>query len=146
MNSEVASLIVNDFARLSWHDSELLGWGVTNANDDDSVVTLDVSFRKSDAVSGRTEIKFHDCRGFFADVDLLAKRLCGDQIASACCELAEESQSPFVKQINDRFDLDAGESLAGLLVFGITLIHPSGQLVVVARSFSLRTEHQIDDR
>ena len=102
---------------------------------------LVVSF-PSDVGDRQTEITFNGCRGFFADVDLLAKRLCGDQIASAYCELAEESQSVFVKQMNGRFDLCPGESLGGLYVFEIELIHPSGHLLVVARSFLCRPEQR----
>jgi hypothetical protein len=70
-------------------------------------------------------------------VDLLAKRLCSDQIATGYSEDAEESDAAFVKQLNVRFDLYPGESMQGLFVFGIKLIHPGGEFVVIARSFSL---------
>ena len=73
-------------------------------SDDEATVTFDIVFCQSDLVTGRAEIKFHDCRGFYTDVDLLAKRLCGDQIASAYCEEAEKSQTTFVKELNERFD------------------------------------------
>jgi len=127
-----------NFERLPWHDSECLGCTVANGNDDVEV-SLQLVFRKSEIVSGRADVVFHGCRGFYADFDLLAKRMCGNQIASASCEPAEESKSPFVVQLNERFDLYPGESVAGLFSYGVTLIHPSGQLIVLARSFSVRT-------
>jgi len=73
-------------------------------SDDEATVTFDIVFCESDLVTGRAEIKFHDCRGFYTDVDLLAKRLCDDQIASAYYEDAEKSQTTFVKELNERFD------------------------------------------
>jgi hypothetical protein len=137
MNAETSIADTSVFSRLPWHDSEFLGWNVTCGTDDEHIVVFEIAFRRSDLVAGRTEIKFHDCRGFYTDVDLLAKRLCGNQIASAYYEDAEKSQAAFVKQLNERFDLYRGESMGGLFVFGVTLIHPGGGLVVVARSFSL---------
>ncbi|HKO58854.1 MAG TPA: hypothetical protein VJ276_23505 [Thermoanaerobaculia bacterium] len=137
MNAEAIIADVSTFSRLPWHDSEFLEWNVAYGSDDEPTVTFDISFCKSDLVTGRAEIRFHGCRGFYADVDLLAKKLCGDQIASAYCEDAEKSQRAVVKQLNERFDLYQGESMSGLFVFGVTLIHPGGQFVVVARSFSL---------
>jgi hypothetical protein len=125
------------FTSLPWHDSELLAWNTAYGPDDEPVVTFDVVFRQSDLVAGRTEVRFHGCRGFYANVDLLAKRLGGDQIASAIYEDAEGSQTEFVSQLNERFDLYRGESMAGLFVFGVTLINPGGRLLVLARSFSL---------
>jgi hypothetical protein len=139
MNIELTTVnTIAAFKRLPWHDSEFLGWNVAYGSDDEAIVTFDIVFCKSDVVAGRAEIEFHDCRGFYADVDLLAKRLCSDQIASGYCENAEESQVTFVKQLMDRFDLYPGESMGGLFVFRVKLIHPSGEFVVLARSFSLR--------
>jgi hypothetical protein len=138
MNAEtIITYDVNTFSRLPWHDSEFLGWNVVYGSDDEPTVTFDIAFCKSDLVAGRAEVQFHGCRGFYTDVDLLAKRLCGDQIASAYYEDAERSEKAFVKELNERFDLYRSESMNGLFVFGVTLIHPSGQFVVVARSFSL---------
>jgi hypothetical protein len=128
---------IGAFSRLPWHDSEFLGWSVVYESDGEANVTFDINFGNSEIVTGRAQVAFHDCRGFFAGVDLLAKRLCSDQVATGYCEDAEESDSEFVKQLNDRFDLYPGESMQGLFVFGIKLIYPGGELVVVARSFSL---------
>ena len=125
------------FSNLPWHDSEFLGWSVVYGNDDETNITVHINFRRSEVVTGRTEVKLHDCRGVYTDVDLLAKRLCSDQIATGYSEDAQESDAAFVKQLNDRFDLYPGESMQGLFVFGINLIHPGGEFVVIARSFSL---------
>ncbi len=125
------------FARLPWHDSEFLGWNVAYDSDDEPLITFEIAFCKSDIVSGRTNVMFRNVRGFHADVDLLAKRLCGDQIASGHSEPADASQSAFIAELNRRFDLYAGESLEGLFSFVVKLIHPAGELLVVARSFSM---------
>jgi hypothetical protein len=125
------------FSSLPWHDSEFLGWSVLDGDDDRSNVTFDINFISTELVTGRAEVKLHDCRGFYADVDLLAKRLCGNQIATGYSERAEESDATFVKKLTHRFDLHPDESMHGLFVFGIKLIHPGGQFVVIARSFSL---------
>src|SRR5687768_14254661 len=103
MDTETIIADISTFSRLPWHDSEFLGWNVAYGTDDEPIVTFDIAFCKSDLVTGRAEIKFHDCRGFYTDVDLLAKTLCGDQIAGAYCEDAEKSQTAFVKQLNERF-------------------------------------------
>ena len=137
MNTGAGTFDITAFSRLPWHDSELTRWNVACGDDGEPVVRFEIAFDKSDLVTGPSEMIFHDCRGFHTDVDLLAKRLCGDQIASAYCEEAEKSQTAFVKHLNERFDLYRGESMTGLFVFGVTLIHPGGQLTVVARSFSI---------
>ena len=137
MNTETTVSDALEFSSLPWHDSEFLGWSVASGDDDEAIVTFDVRFRKSEVVTGRAAITFHHCRGFFTDVDFLAKSLCGHQIASGYREDAETSKAAFVKQLDYRFDLYRGESMQGLFVFGVKLIHPAGELVVIARSFSL---------
>lgn len=137
MNVEPRRAVTRAFTNLPWHDSEFLGWSVMYGNDDEANVTVYINFGSSEIVTGRAEVKLQDCRGVYADVDLLAKRLCSDQIATGYSEDAEESEAAFVKQLNDRFDLYPGESMQGLFVFGIKLVHPGGELVVIARSFSL---------
>lgn len=128
---------IDAFSRLSWHDAELLGWRVAPGSADQPVVTFDVVFSDSGEVSGRTEVRFNDVRGFYTDVDLLAKALCGDQIASGYCKKAEDASEAFVQKIDARFDLYRGETVNGLFLFGIQLIHPAGEILVIARSFSL---------
>jgi hypothetical protein len=129
--------ITSAFSSLPWHDSEFLGWSVLDGDDGRSNVTFDINFNSTELVTGRAEVKLHDCRGFYTDVDLVAKRLCSNQIATGYSEHAEESDAAFVKDLTDRFDLHPDESMDGLFVFGIKLIHPGGELVVIARSFSL---------
>jgi hypothetical protein len=126
-----------EFSSLPWHDSKLLGWSVTAGSNGAPQVILDVFFRDSEIFSGRVELQFQECRGLDSDVDLLAKRLCSDQIATAWRERADESEEDFVAELEERFDLYRGESMKDLFVFGVKLIHPGGQLIIVARSFSL---------
>jgi hypothetical protein len=125
-----ASATMDAFSQLRWHDAELGAWTVSS---DEPTVTLRVVFPDA----ARTEVRFHDVRGFYADVDLLAKKLCGDQIASGRCEDAETSGEPFVQRLDARFDLYPGEPIHGLFLFTVRLIHPGGEIRVLARSFSL---------
>ena len=130
-------MIINAFSRLPWHDSKLLGFRVAYGDSDRSIVTLDVNFRVWGDVGGRAEVRFEDVRGIYADVDLLAKRLCSDHIASGYCERAEDSTDGFVQRINERFDLYHGQTTDGSFLFGIELIHPAGEVLILAKSFSL---------
>jgi hypothetical protein len=125
------------FSSLPWHDSKFRRWEVVYDSDDESAVKFEIVFRGPEGPTGCANVTFHDSRGVYADMDLLAKRLCNDQIASAYCEHAESSQEPFVQRLNDRFDLYRGESTAQLFLFRVNLIHPAGEILVLARSFSL---------
>src|SRR3954451_11043188 len=89
---------ISAFSTLPWHDSEFLGWSVAYGSDDEAEVTFEIKFCSSEIATGRARVKFHDCRGFFTDVDLLAKRHCSDQIATGYSEDAEESGAEFVKR------------------------------------------------
>ena len=129
--------MIDAFSNLPWHDSKFLGWNVAYDDNGEAVVTFAIDFGKAEIVTGRAELEFHDCRGFYSEVDLLAKKLCGDQIASGYGEDAEESGAAFVQRLTDRFDLYRGESVSGLFVFSVKLIHPGGEFLVIARSFSL---------
>jgi hypothetical protein len=138
MHTETAtSDTINAFLRLPWHDSELLGWSAAYGGSDEPIVTLEIVFRDSGNGGGRAEVRFNEARGIYADIDLLAKKLCGDQIASGNCMKAEDATDSFVHEMDARFDLYRGETLSGLFLFTIKLIHPAGEILVLARSFSL---------
>ena len=132
---EIPSEPGTTFDRLPWHDAELQGWRVTYSSDDEAVVIFDVVFGPTKG--GAAEVRFDQVRGIYSDVDLLAKRLCSDHIASARCVTADATDAPFVEQLNERFDLYPGESMEGLFLFSVRLIHPAGSLLVLARSFSV---------
>jgi hypothetical protein len=133
----MTTFAMDTFSELPWHDSELLEVRIGYGSAQHSTVTLDIVFRKSQGDGGRKEARFNDARGVYADVDLLAKELCGNQIASAQYEVAEESAEPFVERLQQRFDLYRGESMSGLFLFTVELIHPSGVILILARSFSV---------
>lgn len=100
-------------------------------------IVLQITFRPFESVGGHSEVRFENVRGVYADVDLLAKQLCGNQIASGYCEKADTSPAAFVRRLQERFDLYQGETMDGLFVFTVELIHPGGTIVVLARSFSV---------
>jgi hypothetical protein len=125
----------NTFSQLPWHDSELLEVRVGYGSSLRPTIALDVAFVEGNNMR-RSEILFNDARGVYVDVDLLAKELCGNQIASGHCKVADESTDKFVARLQDRFDLYPGETMTGLFLFMIELIHPGGIILVLARSFS----------
>jgi hypothetical protein len=135
----------NAFARLPWHDSELLGLRVGYGRSKRPMIALDVAFRGTNDVDGSREVEFNDARGVFSDVDLLAKELCGNQIASGHCTTAEKSTDDFVRRLQARFDLYRGETMDGLFLFTIELIHPGGVVLVLARSFSVTAPAALAD-
>lgn len=138
MNIETeSSSTIAAFSRLPWHDSEFLGWRVAYNRSDEPVVTFDIVFRASGMIAASAEVQFHDVRGIYADVDLLAKQLAGDQIASGRCEDAEVSRAEFAQRLAEKFDLYPGESVNGLVLFTVQLIPPAGEVLVLARSFSV---------
>jgi hypothetical protein len=137
-NEDNPAGVIEAFSRLPWHDSKLRGFAVAYETSDDSVVTFDVDFRHVGGVGGRAEVRFHQARGIYAEVDLLAKGICSDDIASGTCERAEESADPFVNRLDERIDdLYPGETMEGLFLFFLDLIHPGGKVLVLARSFSV---------
>jgi hypothetical protein len=142
---EMAILSTSAFSKLPWHDSELLSLRIGNGSSDRSAVTLDVDFHLAGVADGRTEVGFNEVRGIYVDVDLLAKELCGNQIASGHCTAAEESKEAFIDRLQERFDLYRGETLEGLFLFRIELIHPGGVILVLARSCSTMAASALGD-
>jgi hypothetical protein len=128
--------VPNAFSQLPWHDAELLEIRVGHGNGSQRVVNLDVAFSDSD-LEDRRQVQFNDARGIQADVDLLAKELCGNQISGVRCDRAETSTDNFVKTIQERFDLYQGETVKGLFLFSVHLIHPDRTITILARSFSV---------
>jgi hypothetical protein len=140
-----SSDVIEAFSRLPWHDSKLLGIATSYVEgSDDSVVTFDVDFRPGGSVSGRSEVRFHQARGIYAEMDLLAKTICSDHIASGTCEKAEESEEELVRRLDERIgDLVPGETMEGLFLFYLDLIHPGGKVLVLARSFSVASPPEL---
>ncbi|HYU26476.1 MAG TPA: hypothetical protein VEO74_14800 [Thermoanaerobaculia bacterium] len=137
-NQVDSSEVIEAFSCLPWHDSKLLGFAVSDESSGETVVTFDVVFRPVGGVGGRAEVRFNNARGIHAEVDLLAKSICSDHIASGTCEKAEESAEEFVCRLDERIDdLYPGETMEGLFLFFVDLIHPGGKVLVLARTFSV---------
>ncbi len=135
----LASDIIGTFLQLPWHGSELVGFEIGHATSAQALVTFDIVFHAAGSPDEPTEVRFNEARGIYTDIDLLAKRLCSDHIASGYCQRASDSEEAFVRGLDERFDLYRGETMDGLFVFGIDLIHPAGEILVLARSFTLST-------
>jgi len=69
-------------------------------------------------------------------IDLLGKRICADDIASAYCELGAELPIDIRRMLSEIEENCIGD----LLYFNITLIHPGGTIYVLARDFDLIVE------
>ena len=124
----------DSFSKLPWHDSAIVGVELGYTQSDETLLRLRVIFNDPDEIA---EVSFIGARAVRIDIDLLAKKLCGDQVASAYCVLASESATSLIERVRSTFDLYRGETLDGLYAFVISLIHPAGDLVVLAKSFSI---------
>jgi len=136
---------MNAFSILPWHDSVLMEVRIGYSESQRPMVTLAVSFCNSGDIGGRREVQFNDVRGVYTALDLLAKELCGNQIASGHCEKADETAETFVQRLLRQFDLHRGETMEGLFLFTIELIHPGGTIQIVSPSFSITTEPVLVD-
>ncbi len=128
---------IDAFSRLPWHDSELLGCCVSTSGTVKPIVSLEVDFGTVAAGPGHVVLNFEEPRGICASIDLLAKRLCSNHIWTGYAKRAVGSGHPFVKRIEERFDLDPSETIVGLLLFVVDLISPAGDVSILAKSFSI---------
>lgn len=130
--------VIGRFRALPWHDSKLLGVRLEDRGaEKTSLLELEVDLRKEGGAFSRVRVRFELPRAVQIEFDLLAKRLCGHDIANGLCQRANDSRSEFARRIDTGFDLYHGESIAGLFEFSINMIHPGGWIKVLAASFAV---------
>jgi hypothetical protein len=125
------------FEALRWHDSRMPNIRIEATEDRGSTICLDLSM--TGVPEQPAELLLHECRAVRMHLDLLGKEFCGHQLASAICRPAEESDEPFIADVDEQFDLRRDQTTDGLLLFKFRLIHPGGQMLVLAKSFTFRT-------
>jgi hypothetical protein len=125
------------FKALRWHDSRMPNIRIEATENRGSTISLDLSM--AGVPEQPAELLLNECRAVRMHLDLLGKEFCGHQLASASCTPAEESDEPFIADVDAQFDLRRDQTTEGLLLFRFTFIHPGGQLLVLAESFTFRT-------
>jgi hypothetical protein len=131
------------FNSIAWHDSKLISLRVY-ASDDHLTHNVDFGLKLlTNAKPGEYEwsdatLTAKDCRIIKLDLDLLGKQLCGGDIASASCDTETEFKKKIETEELAAFDLPQGERpLAEYLHFRILLIHPGGEVNLLAKDFEL---------
>jgi len=127
---------LESFNRLQWHDSKLRSLRILR-NDDLDEVRLDVELRGvSEQELTPMTMVFEDAVFFFSDIDLQGKRECSDDISGGTCEASSELMT---KLQNERLKYSPN-ALTGYFHFSIYLIHPGGNVEIIAAAFRLEKQ------
>jgi hypothetical protein len=124
---------LESFNRLKWHDSKLRSLRILR-NDDLDEVRLDVELRGvSEQEFTPITVVFEDAVFFFSNIDLQGKRECSDDISSGTCEATSDLMT---KLRNEQLKYSPN-ALTGYFHFSIYLIHPGGNVEIIAAGFRL---------
>jgi hypothetical protein len=124
---------LESFNRLKWHDSKLRSLRILRNGDLDEV-RLDVELRGvSEQELTPITVVFEDAVFFFSNIDLQGKRECSDDISSGTCEATSDLMT---KLRNEQLKYSPN-ALAGYFHFSIYLIHPGGNVEIIAAGFKL---------
>jgi len=127
---------LESFNRLQWHDSKLRSLRILR-NDDLDEVRVDVELRGvSEQELTPMTVVFEDAVFFFSDIDLQGKRECSDDISGGTCEARSELMT---KLQNERLKYSPN-ALTGYFHFSIYLIHPGGNVEIIAAAFRLEKQ------
>ena len=131
------------FSQNTWHDSKIIQLHVVKDLENDRYdllldLNMIVGYSEGKHERARKTGRFTNCRVIKADLDLLGMLLCGGDLA---CALCYPDAIEFERKSRDMardFDLpDERNKLEGCLGFHFDLIHPGGDLIVIARDFSI---------
>ena len=131
------------FARLLWHDSELIGYQVTKDEDAyEYSVRLDLLLYEKNQegkfVRNPRKVTFKDCRILQTDLDLLGVLLCGGAISYGECHTDAPKHEAEHRGRLQEFDLpEAKNPLDSCLVFHIAMCPPGGEVVIYAKDFQV---------
>lgn len=134
--------ICKRFNAMAWHDSKLIGLHVSPSKGSEQEVCFDIRLRTKDRSEHwdwkDAKLTIKDCRIIKVDLDLLAKHLCANDIANAFCGRKSGFKEQIERELVNHFDLQhEANPLAEFLHFRILLIHPGGEINVLARDFEL---------
>ena len=129
---------LDSFNRLQWHDSKLRSVRILR-NDDLDEVRLGVELRGvSEEELTPMTVVFDDAVFFLSDIDLQGKRECSDDISGGTCKASSELMT---KLQEERLKYSPN-ALKGYFHFSIYLIHPGGNVEIIAASFRLENQRQ----
>ncbi len=123
------------FAEIPWHDSLLKKVAIRN---DGGLYGITLIIKHSTEVDiSETRISFLEVRYLTASIDLLALQFCSGMIWDATCH--EEISEELKMRLRSLPELTPEKfELTSLVVFEISLVPPSGNLLVVAKDFELQ--------
>lgn len=127
------------FSQIKWHDSKLLGFGLLKRPEPQTYdLTLNVRLREGRLALLDRSVIFRKCRIVLINLDVLGVGLCSGDISDAVCFT---DAAAFERKVRDRVasfdlpqDLNPIEECVG---FHIQMIHPGGEIYVIAKSFEL---------
>lgn len=137
--------VCDAFSQLHWHDSRLSNLNLLKITEAKSYeLQLDIDF--IEVVAGRPYernrriITFKECRLIQLDLDLLGLLFCGGDISNAWCHKDAIGFEKDKRNKIEQFDFPQKHNPLDLCVgFQIQMVHPGGEIHVIARSFELNT-------
>ncbi len=141
---EVVSLVDNSqerirdrFNQMPWHDSKLLNVRIVPARHDprsaDVILEIILRSAKAGGEASQALLSLRDSTIVKLDFDIATKSVCGDDIASASCDI----DSPLKSQLERERLAAEPNGLSGYLHFSWILCPPSGEMHVFARTFDI---------
>ena len=130
------------FSQNKWHDSRIVELHLVKESEGRYDLLLDLNlitgYSEGKYEWARKTGRFANCRIIRSDLDILGMLLCGGAIGEASCY---PDAIQFERKHRDRaheFDLpDEHNELEGCVAFHFEMIHPGGELIVIARDFQL---------
>jgi hypothetical protein len=135
--------ICDAFSRLHWHDSRLLDLHLLKITEARLYeLQLDIDFIEKKVGStyerNRRIITFKECRIIQLDLDLLGLLFCGGDISNAWCHKDAASFEKDKRNKVVQFDFPQEHNpLDQCVGFQIEMIHPGGEINVIAKRFEL---------
>jgi hypothetical protein len=138
--------VYNRFNALLWHDSRLVSFILSRKEKGEGrgynvSLRLDLYTDTHDSVQEcirrPTEITFIECRMVQATVDLLGLTYCNGDVSDGYCQAESEFKTRVEQNMMETFLLSQPpQPLAGFAHFHIQLIHPGGDIHILAKGFT----------
>lgn len=122
-----------NFELLNWHDSQLLGFSVTELSRSHRV-SLDIRWVQRSNIEEKVgKVIFNECTYMILDLDLDGKMVCSDSIACGICQINSALKGQLQ---SEKFKFEPGR-LNDFYHFTIELIPPGGEMHIFAKSFEV---------
>ena len=123
--------VCDQFERLRWHDSKLMGIHVRTVDNTHEINMAIQWVPRSGDNWIESKVLFSNCTYIMADLDLGGKTLCSDSIACGVCSIDSELKARIQRE---QFKFEPGH-LDEFFHFTIELIQPGGEIHIFAKSF-----------